>query len=224
MSANGSTTLCLGEALVDMIGEQPVRAMEEVRRFAPHFGGVVANVAVVAARAGARMALAGSAGEDEWGRWLLDALQRENVDTSRFALRPGVATQLAFVAVDRHGEPTYELSGDACETVVPEIERAAREAAALFITSNTLAGPEERSVTMGAREAALAAARPVIFDVNLRLPPLVLARRRRRQRQRLRPGRAARARQPDRSRADDRGEPTPSGPRWRCARPAPRWS
>ena len=36
----------------------------------PHFGGAVANVAVVAARIGARVALAGGAGEDPWGEWL----------------------------------------------------------------------------------------------------------------------------------------------------------
>src|SRR5207237_5065800 len=43
------------------------------------------------------------------------------------------------------------------------------DAAALFISSNTLVGPEEREITMRARDAALELERPVIFDPNLRL-------------------------------------------------------
>jgi fructokinase len=70
--AAAARVLCLGEALVDLIGEQPVAAIGDVKRFAPHFGGTVGNVAVVAARAGARVALAGGAGDDEWGHWQLD--------------------------------------------------------------------------------------------------------------------------------------------------------
>ena len=44
-------TLCLGEALVDLICEQPRRGrLAEADAFVPHFGGAVANVAMVAAR------------------------------------------------------------------------------------------------------------------------------------------------------------------------------
>jgi hypothetical protein len=49
--------LCLGEALVDLICERPIASVAEADAFVPHFGGVVANVAVVAARAGAPVAL-----------------------------------------------------------------------------------------------------------------------------------------------------------------------
>jgi len=161
--------LCLGEALVDLIGEAPVASMRDVGRFAPHFGGVVANVAVFAARAGARMALAGEAGDDHWGRWVRDRLGREGVDTSRFDLREGVQTQLAFVAVDAEGEPTYQLYAEQRQAEVSGIEAVVRASSGLFIGSNTLAGADERELTMRARAAALEAGRPVIFDCNLRL-------------------------------------------------------
>jgi sugar/nucleoside kinase (ribokinase family) len=169
MSADGPITLCLGEALIDLIGEQAVGSMQEVERFVPHSGGVVANVAVVAARAGARMALAGRAGEDQWGRWLRASLESEGVDTSRFALSDDVQTQLAFVGIDPEGEPTYELYAEPQEIVVPEIDEAVRTSAALFFSSNTLPGRQERELTMRARELALELAHPVIFDCNLRL-------------------------------------------------------
>jgi sugar/nucleoside kinase (ribokinase family) len=69
-------TLCLGEALVDLVGEDPGRPLPEISRFSPHFGGAAANVAVVAARLGARITLAGGTGDDDWGRWLQARLER----------------------------------------------------------------------------------------------------------------------------------------------------
>ena len=168
-----SVTLCLGEALVDMIGEAPAPSVGAVDRFEPHFGGATANVAVFAARAGARVSLAGAAGDDLWGRWLVQRLAAEQVDTSYFPLVEGLNTQLAFVSVDEHGEPTYELYGELVEPLVDalhgRIDEAVDAAAGLFISSNTLAGAGERALTMRARERALEQSRPVVFDCNLRL-------------------------------------------------------
>jgi sugar/nucleoside kinase (ribokinase family) len=171
--SSGPTTLCLGEALVDMIGEQPVQSFAEVRRFVPHVGGVAANVAVVAARAGARIALAGGAGQDRWGDWVLQRLRREGLDVSQFGLMEGVQTPLAFVAIDAGGEPSYRIYGDQTETVArvvgEPLDEAVRAAGGLMFTSNTLVGPDQRAATMRARELALELDRPVMFDCNLRL-------------------------------------------------------
>jgi len=173
MSAATPRLLCLGEALVDLIGEERVDSIGKVKRFAPHLGGTAANVAVVAARAGAPVTLAGGAGDDSWGRWLRARLHAEGVDVSRFELLPAAQTQLAFVAVDVDGEPTYVLYGEPAETLVDAVgDRVADmvgDAAGLLIGSNTLAGERERTVTMRAREVALARERPVVFDCNLRL-------------------------------------------------------
>lgn len=168
-----SVTLCLGEALVDLIGEAPAPSVGAVDRFEPHFGGATANVAVFAARAGARISLAGAAGEDRWGRWLRERLVAERVDAAHFPLVQGLGTQLAFVCVDDHGKPTYELYGELDEPLAgalgARIETAVDGAAGLFISSNTLAGAGERALTMRARERALAQSRPVVFDCNLGL-------------------------------------------------------
>jgi sugar/nucleoside kinase (ribokinase family) len=168
-----SRTLCLGEALVDLICEAPIESLAEGDAFVPHFGGAVANIAVVAARAGARMALAGGAGQDAWGHWLRRRLEREGVEVGLFGLIPGEQTPIALVRVAADGEPSYQIYGDPIGTVVhalgDRVDAAVHDSAALFISSNTLVGAEERAVTMRAREVALELERPVICDPNLRL-------------------------------------------------------
>jgi sugar/nucleoside kinase (ribokinase family) len=169
----GAPLVCLGEVLVDFICEQPLEQVTDGQAFVPHFGGSVANIAVTAARHGSRVALASGAGEDPWGRWLRERLRREQIDLSLFELVPGALTPLAVVAVGAGGEPSYQIYGEGIATVVhglaERIEEAMSAASGLFFSSNTLVGPDEREVTMRAREVALGLGRPVMFDPNLRL-------------------------------------------------------
>jgi sugar/nucleoside kinase (ribokinase family) len=166
-------TLCIGDALVDLICERPIDTIGQADAFVPHFGGVVGNVAIAAAGAGARVSLLGGVGDDPWGRWLCSRLAAAGVDLSRFMLLAGRQTPVAFVAVRADGEPTYVVYGADLGSVTylrdVDLEQAVEQAAALFITSNTLVDEDERAVTMRARELALSLQRPVIFDPNLRL-------------------------------------------------------
>ena len=168
-----TTVLCLGEALVDLICERPVDGVGAADAFVPHFGGAVANVAVIAAQGGARVALLGGAGDDPWGEWLRARLDAAKVDVGRFPLHPGVATPLSVVTLDPSGEPSYTTYGAALGTLIAavgdQIEAAIDDAGALFVSSNTLVGEAERAVTMRAIELAHAHELPVIFDPNLRL-------------------------------------------------------
>jgi sugar/nucleoside kinase (ribokinase family) len=156
-----------------MICERPVASLDEADMFVPHFGGAVANVALLAARAGGRTALAGGVGDDPWGRWLRDQLERGGVVLDHFKLIPDMPTPLALTTVDHDGEATYTIYGEAIATVVHSlwggVEQAVDASGALFISSNTLVGEAERQVTMRARDHALRSERPVIFDPNLRL-------------------------------------------------------
>lgn len=165
--------LCLGEALVDMICEHPVNSLEEAEMFVPHFGGTVASVALMAARAGARMALAGGVGDDEWGRWLSGQLERSGVDLRHFKLIEDMPTPLALTTVNHAGEPTRRIYGEAPSTVVNAlwggVDEAVDGGGGLFISSGTLVGEAERQVTMRARERTLALEHPVIFDPRLQL-------------------------------------------------------
>jgi sugar/nucleoside kinase (ribokinase family) len=164
--------VCLGEALVDLICERPVAKLTDADSFVPHFGGALANVAVAASRAGAETALAGAAGDDEWGRWLQDRLANEGVDLRFFELLDGEPTPIAFASVDGRGEPSFQVYGDAVkiavEAVAPRLDRALVSASALIFSSTTLATPAEREATLRARELALERDVRLCFDPNIR--------------------------------------------------------
>ncbi len=165
--------LCLGESLVDLICERPVRRLSEADAFVPHFGGAMANVCVIAARHGADVALAGGAGDDPWGRWLRERLQQEGVGLDWFRLVEGAPTPLAFVTVDPDGEPDFLIYGGgihaAMTAFAPRMPDAVRACRALVIASNTLVDERERQVTLDARASMLEQGKPVVFDPNLRL-------------------------------------------------------
>jgi len=165
--------LCLGEALVDLVCEQPVASLADADAFVPHFGGSVANVAVTAARRGAGVALAGGAGDDPWGGWLRAHLVRENVGVEWFRLIEGVRTPVVFVTVDGAAQPSYHVYGEPVPTLVAalrgRVDEALDASGALFFTSNSLVDEEERALVMEIREKALDRGMPVIFDANFRI-------------------------------------------------------
>ena len=168
-----SVTLCLGEALVDMIGEAPAPSVSAVERFEPHFGGATANVAVFAARTGAQVSLAGAAGEDRWGRWLASVWRPKRstrpISRSSRASTPSWHSCRSTSMASRPTSSTGELVEPLVDALHGRIDEAVDASAGLFISSNTLAGAGERALTMRARERALERSRPVVFDCNLRL-------------------------------------------------------
>ncbi len=163
-----SRVLCLGDAFVELVCERPA-----ADAFVPRLGGAVATVAAAAARAGAPVAVAGGAGDDSWGRWLRARLADAGADTGQFALLPGVRTPLALSTLDGSGVPTRTLYGDSPGFFAPalaeRLEAAVADAAGLVLGSATLADPDARELTMGLRELALEAGRPLVFHPGLRL-------------------------------------------------------
>lgn len=166
-------TLCVGEALVDLVCEHAVGSLVEADAFVPHFGGAVATAAVTAARRGADVALAGGVGDDPWGHWLRDRLRAEGVGTDHVIVGAAPHTPVAFVTLDGAAQPSRtvydELLGAALGGLAGRLPDAVDAADALFFTSSTLVGEPEREVTLGARRRALDAGKPIVLDPNLRL-------------------------------------------------------
>jgi ribokinase len=79
-------------------------------RFARFPGGKGANQAVAAARAGARVTMHGSLGDDDFGRERLASLRAAGVSTDGVGLVPGTPSGIAVIAVDARGENTIVVA------------------------------------------------------------------------------------------------------------------
>jgi fructokinase len=166
------TIVCLGEAIVDLVCEEPLASPDDAGSFIPHPGGALANVAVAASRAGADAALLGGVGDDPWGHWLRSRLAGEGVGVEWTAVAAELTTPLALVTFGPDFEPSFQLYG---ESIGPAM-RAAREhmpvalagGSAFVFGSNTLVGEPERELTVSARRAARDRDLPILFDPNLR--------------------------------------------------------
>ena len=165
-------TLLLGEALLDLVAERPAATPSDVDALVPHPGGTGLTTATVAATRGARVALAGGVGDDDWGRWLRDGLEAAGVALDHFLLVPALRTPVALVTVDGDGLPRADVRGTAVGPALVALgERvmdAVDESDALCLSSQTLVGTAERELTLAARDRALELGMPVVFDPALR--------------------------------------------------------
>lgn len=172
MTARSGPIVCLGEAIVDLICEKWLEPGEEAEAFVAHHGGAPANVAAVAARNGAPAFLVGGVGDDAWGRWLTEGLDREGVGTEWLVEVEGIRSPLAFATFDQQGEPAFDVYGDdigpLMEACLPFLGEAIEGASALAIGTNTMVARAEREVTRRAVELARARSIPVLFDPNHR--------------------------------------------------------
>ncbi|GAA4024346.1 hypothetical protein GCM10023063_00220 [Arthrobacter methylotrophus] len=87
--------------------------------FAVNPGGKSANQAVAASRLGGTVSLIGAVGNDPNGTMLLDSTEGAGVDVSRVRRSSDVATGVAVIAVDAHGENNIIISAGANGTLAP---------------------------------------------------------------------------------------------------------
>ena len=170
-----SELICLGEPLFEL-NAQPDGT------FKPGFGGDVSNVAVAAARQGAKSALISCVGSDHFGERLRDLWSREGVDHTHVASVPEGETGMYFVFHDDDGHRfVYRRKGSAASQMMPsQVSDDAIANAGMFYTSGISLGvsSELRSTTQYAIRSARGANIPIAIDPNLRtaLWPLDQAR------------------------------------------------
>lgn len=110
--------ISLGEVLIDLT--QTGLREDGGPEFAAFPGGAPANVAVAAARLGAKAGFIGKVGRDGFGRQLRQTLEQEGVDTSSLFETDESPTTLAIVSVDEGGERSFAFyrqpGADTCLT------------------------------------------------------------------------------------------------------------
>ena len=163
--------VCFGEALIDMLAQPPADP-QAPRAFLQFAGGAPANVAVAAARLGARSHFAGMLGEDMFGDFLLQSFTEAGVATDCIVRTGAAKTALAFVALDAHGERSFSFyRPPAADLLFRESDFSAAcfdGTGAFHVCSNSLTDPDCAAATMAGMVRAAQAGAVVSLDLNLR--------------------------------------------------------
>ncbi len=165
--------ITLGELLIDFVSTRSGVTLADAPAFQKAPGGAPANVAVGVARLGARSGFIGKVGNDDFGRFLAQTLQKNGVDTSALRFSDQARTMLAFVSLRADGEREFMFyrhpSADMLlrpDEIDPGYIGAAR---AFHLGSISLISEPSRSATLFAVETAVEAGLLVSYDPNLRL-------------------------------------------------------
>jgi fructokinase len=108
---------CIGELLIDFVAEKQGADLSKANEFVKKAGGAPANVACAIAKLGGKSAFIGCVGKDPFGTFLLDTLERYDVDIS-MAQRSDTFTTLAFVSLAENGERDFVFSRGADKELV----------------------------------------------------------------------------------------------------------
>lgn len=90
--------LCVGEVLVDFIGHQNGRQINNTRDYHRYLGGSPANVAMNSARLGLNSQLVATVGNDGFGEYILERLHEVGVHTKNLKVIDTKPTSVIFVS------------------------------------------------------------------------------------------------------------------------------
>lgn len=112
--------IAIGELLIDLIAEHPSKRMEDQTNFRRFSGGAPANFAVGVKKLGLSSGLITKVGDDFFGRFLIEKLEKEGIDTSHIISTNEYKTALAFVGLDEFKKPTFSFYRSQCADIMLE--------------------------------------------------------------------------------------------------------
>jgi 5-dehydro-2-deoxygluconokinase len=158
MSTETFDIITMGRVSVDLYPEQIGVPLPRVKTFAKSLGGSPTNVAVAAARLGARAAVVTKVGDDPFGTYVREALAGFGVDARWVSTDPDLRTPLAFCEI--HPPDHFPLlfyrepKAPDLNLARPDLDlEAIRRARLLWTTGTGLSAEPSRSATLMALEA-----------------------------------------------------------------------
>jgi fructokinase len=162
----------LGELLIDMFPQTVGQAMGEVDAFIPKPGGAPANVAVAARRLGCESAFIGKVGDDLFGTYLKDVLDKEDVDTRGISFDQEARTTMAVIAMPDENSAEfvfYRNPGADQRLKTDELPVELLENTKAFhFNSVSQTDEPSRGATIAAARIARQAGALISYDVNFR--------------------------------------------------------
>lgn len=165
--------IALGELLIDFVSTESGVSLIEAPVFQKAAGGAPANVAVGLARLGVTSGFIGKVGDDDFGRFLAQTLERNAVDTSALLFSDEARTMLAFVSLRADGERDFMFYRNPSADMLLRPEEIDLDyvgaAKVLHYGSISLIGEPSRSATLATVKGAQERGLLISYDPNLRL-------------------------------------------------------
>jgi fructokinase len=168
----GMDIVTLGELILDMFASETGKDFNSVAAFIPVAGGAPANVAVAAARLGAKAAFIGKVGEDAFGRRLEGVLKGYGVETRAMRFDRQHRTTLNFMTIPdpNRTEMLFYRNPGADMLLTPDEldQRMLASTAVYHFGSVSLAVEPCRSAALEGAAFSRESGAIVSFDVNYR--------------------------------------------------------
>jgi 5-dehydro-2-deoxygluconokinase len=164
--------ITIGRVSVDLYGQQIGSRLEDVSTFIKAVGGCPANVAIGAARLGLRSALISRVGNEPMGRFVIEQLARETVETRGVRTDPQRLTSVVLLSVrDPDSFPLIFYRDNCADSALCEDdidESFVAGARAILVTGTHFSMADAAKAQRKAMTIARAHGSKVILDIDYR--------------------------------------------------------
>jgi 5-dehydro-2-deoxygluconokinase len=164
--------IAIGRASVDLYGQQIGSRLEDIGSFAKSVGGCPANISVGTARLGLKSALVTRVGDEQMGRFMLEQLAREGVDTSGIIVDKARLTALVLLAVEDEGvSPMIFYRSDCADMALCEDdidEAMIARSRSVIVTGTHFSRPNSEAAQRKAIALAKKHGGKVVIDLDYR--------------------------------------------------------
>jgi len=167
--------ITIGRAGVDLYGDQIGGRLEDMGSFSKYIGGSPTNIAAGTARLGLKSALISRVGDEHMGRFIVEELAREGVNTDGITTDPERLTALVILGIRDEEQFPLIFYRENCadmalceDDIDPEFVRSARSVVATGThLSNTRTAAAVLKALKIAREAGVQTALDIDYRPNL---------------------------------------------------------
>jgi 5-dehydro-2-deoxygluconokinase len=164
--------ITIGRSSVDLYGAQVGGRLEDMGSFQKYVGGSPTNMATGTARLGLKSALVTRVGDEHMGRFLIEELAREGVDTRGIVTDPDRLTALVILGIrDEHRFPLIFYRENCADMALCEDdirEGFIAEARAVVATGTHLSHPRTEAAVLKALRIARETGGRTALDIDYR--------------------------------------------------------
>ncbi|MFZ8879336.1 MAG: bifunctional 5-dehydro-2-deoxygluconokinase/5-dehydro-2-deoxyphosphogluconate aldolase [Paracoccaceae bacterium] len=164
--------ITIGRSSVDLYGAQIGGRLEDMGSFDKYIGGSPTNIACGTSRLGLRSAVITGVGDEHMGRFIIEQLQREGVETSGVKIDPDRLTALVLLGIRDEEQFPLIFYRENCadmglceDDIDPDYIRSAR---AVVATGTHLSNPQVEAATIKALHIARDAGMQTALDIDYR--------------------------------------------------------